>query len=261
MKIERIYQPSDQELKEMIKVWKSSVSATHDFLEVGAIETLVPQVIDGINSVETLLIVKDASTIVAFMGLHDYKIEMLFVDDAQRGKGIGSKLIDRAIHDYDVNFVDVNEQNPKAVGFYNYKGFEVYDRSETDGAGNPYPILHLVRSESDAIVTERLLVRRLKVSDLESLYNIYQTKHVQEFNVLADYDYDEFCERYLEIKHDTLFVIEIRETKEVIGEISFNQDYVRYNVGSVVMSYWMGEKFGKKGYMTEALKACDSVSI
>lgn len=38
---------------------------------------------------------------------------------------------------------DVNEQNEQAIGFYIYKGFSVAGRSELDGTGKPYPILHL----------------------------------------------------------------------------------------------------------------------
>ena len=39
--------------------------------------------------------------------------------------------------------MDVNEQNEQAVGFYEHYGFEVFDRSETDGMGDPFPILHM----------------------------------------------------------------------------------------------------------------------
>ena len=39
--------------------------------------------------------------------------------------------------------LDVNEQNPQAVGFYFKQGFEVIGRSEVDGMGQPYPLLHM----------------------------------------------------------------------------------------------------------------------
>jgi len=46
--------------------------------------------------------------------------------------------------------LDVNEQNPQALGFYLHEGFEVIGRSETDGLGQPYPLLHmkLIRTAS-----------------------------------------------------------------------------------------------------------------
>jgi putative acetyltransferase len=39
--------------------------------------------------------------------------------------------------------VDVNEQNPEAVRFYEACGFAVVGRSEVDGSGRPFPLLHM----------------------------------------------------------------------------------------------------------------------
>ena len=39
--------------------------------------------------------------------------------------------------------VDVNEQNPRAIGFYERLGFARTGRSETDDQGRPYPLLHM----------------------------------------------------------------------------------------------------------------------
>lgn len=39
--------------------------------------------------------------------------------------------------------MDVNEQNPQAVGFYKHMGFDTFKRSEFDEQGNPFPILHM----------------------------------------------------------------------------------------------------------------------
>ena len=41
--------------------------------------------------------------------------------------------------------VDVNEQNPAAVGFYEAVGFAVVGRSPLDDAGRPFPLLHMRR--------------------------------------------------------------------------------------------------------------------
>ena len=68
---------------------------------------------------------------------------MLFVDNHCRGTGIGKKLINYAIANLQVTRVDVNEQNIQAVGFYKHIGFNVLRRSELDGEGKEYPILHM----------------------------------------------------------------------------------------------------------------------
>ncbi|RYZ54653.1 MAG: GNAT family N-acetyltransferase, partial [Chitinophagaceae bacterium] len=46
-----------------------------------------------------------------------------------------------AVSDLDKKWVDVNEQNEMAVGFYRHFGFRVTGRSETDSLGKPYPLL------------------------------------------------------------------------------------------------------------------------
>ena len=44
----------------------------------------------------------------------------------------------------------MNEQNEQAVGFYLHQGFVIAGRSELDGTGKPYPILHLqLRDQGD----------------------------------------------------------------------------------------------------------------
>ena len=42
--------------------------------------------------------------------------------------------------------VTVNEQNPRAVGFYEHLGFQTYKRTECDEEGNPYPLLYMKRN-------------------------------------------------------------------------------------------------------------------
>lgn len=71
---------------------------------------------------------------------------MLFVHADTRGRGVGRALLDHAVRELGVRTVDVNEQNEQAVGFYAHSGFTVTARSETDGEGRPYPLLHLARA-------------------------------------------------------------------------------------------------------------------
>ena len=80
------------------------------------------------------------------MGVADKMLEMLFVSNESRGKGIGKQLLQYGIENYAINELTVNEQNPLAKGFYEYMGFEVYKRTELDEQGNPYPLLYMKRS-------------------------------------------------------------------------------------------------------------------
>ena len=68
---------------------------------------------------------------------------MLFIDPEFRAKGIGRILAHFAVAELKIENVDVNEQNLQALGFYQKLGFKIKNRSEFDGKGKPYPILHL----------------------------------------------------------------------------------------------------------------------
>lgn len=52
-------------------------------------------------------------------------------------------LLLHAINNLHITKVGVNEQNEQAVKFYERFGFKTISRSETDGMGKPYPILHI----------------------------------------------------------------------------------------------------------------------
>lgn len=71
------------------------------------------------------------------------KIEMLFVHPEAHKNGVGRSLVEFAKSCYPALLVDVNEQNPGAVAFYERCGFVVRGRSVLDGQGNPYPLLHM----------------------------------------------------------------------------------------------------------------------
>ena len=123
------------------------VRATHRFLsdvEVRQIKEYVPQAMQGVAYL--IVAENETSQIVAFMGVGNDRLEMLFLAPAERGKGIGRKLVQYGVEMYGVREVTVNEQNPEAVGFYEHLGVETYKRTDLDEEGNPYPLLYM-RSE------------------------------------------------------------------------------------------------------------------
>lgn len=130
-------------IEELTTLWEASVRATHRFLTEDAIQKLIPFVKKGLSGVETLVVAYDNHKPVAFMGIDTDKIEMLFVSPDCLGKGIGKELAELGIAQYRVRYVDVNEQNPQAAGFYRHIGFEVFERTEWDEQGNPFPILKM----------------------------------------------------------------------------------------------------------------------
>ncbi len=135
---------SPNEYPEIVEVWEASVRATHHFLPEADILYFKPLILNEYLEAVYLTCVKDASgQIRGFMGIHEDGLEMLFLHPDARNKGIGKLFVLHAINDLKVKKVDVNEQNPQAVGFYERMGFEIVSRSELDGLGKPYPIVHM----------------------------------------------------------------------------------------------------------------------
>lgn len=124
-------------------LWEASVRATHHFLTEYDIQKLTPFVKMGLLGIETLVVARDNQNPIAFMGIEADKIEMLFVSPDYFGKGLGRELAELGIAQYGVRYVDVNEQNPQATGFYTHIGFKVFERTEFDEQGNPFPILKM----------------------------------------------------------------------------------------------------------------------
>ena len=127
----------------LTEVWNASVHASHHFLTEEDIRRLTPFVGEAIQAIETLLVLHQGKAPIAFMGIEGQKIEMLFVSPTHFGCGFGKQLINVAIKDYHALYVDVNEQNPQAEGFYRHLGFHTFERTETDEQGNPFPILKM----------------------------------------------------------------------------------------------------------------------
>jgi len=128
----------------LIDIWLRAVRATHHFLQASDIDALLPQLRDVyLPAVELWVAVDPDDKPLGFIGLNENHVEMLFIDPDRRGQGIGRALLDFCRNTRDTLSVDVNEQNPQAVGFYRHYGFAQTGRSPLDGEGRPFPLLHM----------------------------------------------------------------------------------------------------------------------
>lgn len=144
MKIFEVKERTTSLIEQLLKVWESSVKATHLFLSENEIENIKKYVPQALKEIPYLIIVEDKNQIpVGFMGIVEQHLEMLFLSHEERGKGLGKELLKYGIDKYSVNDLAVNEQNPLAKGFYEHMGVEVYKRTECDEQGNPYPLLYM----------------------------------------------------------------------------------------------------------------------
>jgi putative acetyltransferase len=134
---------TSQDMPRVLDIWRRAVDATHDFLapaDRAAIDAEVPTFLPQVS----LLLAVDASGVPqGFMFLHEGHLEALFIDPNHHGQGLGKALIERALVEHPNLTTDVNEQNPRALGFYERVGFERTGRSALDGQGRAYPLIHL----------------------------------------------------------------------------------------------------------------------
>ena len=118
--------------------------ASHHFLreeDICQIRSFVPMALGG---VKYLMVAMDESQRpIAFMGVEQGMLEMLFVSPDHFGKGIGRKIVQHGIDNYGIKEVTVNEQNPSAVEFYKRMGFSAYKRTDCDEQGRPFPLIYM----------------------------------------------------------------------------------------------------------------------
>lgn len=135
--------PAD--LEPLLDIWLRSVRATHVFLAESDIQELLPAVRNYLSGADTELwtLCCEASAPIGFMGLAEDKVDALFVAPDHLRRGAGRLLIEHARRLRGPLRVDVNEQNPEAIKFYEANGFHVVGRSPVDDEGRPFPLLHM----------------------------------------------------------------------------------------------------------------------
>ena len=143
-----IVKAEKKEYMELTEIWENSVKATHSFLTPEDIDFFKPKILNEyLYAVELYVYKNELGNILGFIGIDENKVEMLFILSSSFKKGIGKKLLNYVIQNHNINELDVNEQNENAIEFYKYMGFEVISRSEKDGFGKPFPLLHMKLKE------------------------------------------------------------------------------------------------------------------
>lgn len=127
----------------LVAVWRRSVLATHTFLSVADVDALMPVVRHEVLGKLEVWVLENGGTAIGFMALQQNSVEALFMDPGHRRHGGGRQMLNQARSLKGPLVVNVNEQNLQALQFYLAEGFKVAGRSELDGGGRPFPLLHL----------------------------------------------------------------------------------------------------------------------
>jgi len=139
----RIRNSTPQDGDRVVEIWREAVDATHDFLSAADRCAIEAEVRAFLPAAPLRLAVDENDRAVGFMLLDNGHMEALFIAPAHRGSGVGRLLVAHALRLHPTLTTDVNEQNGQAVGFYERMGFQRTGRSELDGQGRAYPLIHL----------------------------------------------------------------------------------------------------------------------
>ncbi len=134
--------------QQVLTIWEKSVLATHDFLTSTDFEE-IKELVSGINfnAFQVFCLTKE-NLVLGFIGVADKKVEMLFIDPKYFGQGLGQKLLSFAVTELNADKLGVNEQNKKALKFYQKFGFETFERTDKDEQGRNYPLLRMKLTKS-----------------------------------------------------------------------------------------------------------------
>lgn len=133
-----------REIPALTQLFERSLQATHAFLnpdEAAHMSATLPALL---VRVPVLAVYRKAGKAVGFAGLCGRELDLLFIDPAHMGNGIGSALMHWAL-EQGADTLTVNEENARALRFYEHFGFQITGRSEYDSLGGAHPILWLKR--------------------------------------------------------------------------------------------------------------------
>ena len=106
------------------------------------------------------------------------------------------------------------------------------------------------------IETARLRLRAPREDDAPALLAIRNSDFVRRFNPMSVWDETRMrVEIRKEIENDCAYYIERKADGALLGMIGVEEDELRYRVCAKSVSYYLGEMYGRQGYMKEALGA------
>ncbi len=227
------------DIQELVILWEASVRASHNFITEKDIEVYKKMIYDHtLRHVPTYVFEKNGK-ILGFIGIDDGQCEMLFVRPEAFGKKIGSRLMQYGIENCGVRKVCVNEQNPRASGFYERLGFVVVKRDDKDSNGSPYPILHM---ELHGVIEEAT------PADWDELFDVYMKSQPETENYTPE-EYDRFRDTLYHKSFPLYRTFVYREAGKICGYVSLKNNFVemlyvrpefmKQGIGTRLMNYVM----------------------
>ncbi len=109
--------------------------------------------------------------------------------------------------------------------------------------------------EGKRMETERLLLRRVLPGDEMDLLEIRNSEFVLKYNCMKKVTLEELQSQIVkDMEAEDIYSIVLKENSRVIGMVDISPDTLRYGVNAKGLSYYLGEQYTGKGYMSEALR-------
>ena len=110
------------------------------------------------------------------------------------------------------------------------------------------------------LTTERLVLRQLKATDVDAIYSLQSNSEINRLitreipkNIEEARAFILVCHQEYSKQNRIFWVIELQETKQVIGTIAFHN--ISLNDRYAEIGYELHPKFHKNGFMNEATNA------
>lgn len=175
------------------------------------------------------------------------------------GHGIGRRLVELADAACDAVYVDVNEQNPRAVNFYRRMGFRTFRRDETDDFGNPYPVLRMMRRREPHLETARLVLRPWHEDDAAALFKYASDPRIGSVAGWAPHTSEAISLETIRtvFAAPETYAVVLRDTGEPVGSIglmfSDGTHSASISDGEAEIGYWIGTPYWGQGLIPEAV--------
>ena len=118
----RKFQISDTE--QVMKLWLSGNMEAHSFVPEKYWQSHFKEVQEALQQADVWVYDIDGN-VHGFIGLINEYIAGIFVDKNYRSIGIGTQLVNFVKEKYDTLSLNVYQENPRAVAFYQSEGFSV----------------------------------------------------------------------------------------------------------------------------------------
>lgn len=104
--------------------------------------------------------------------------------------------------------------------------------------------------------TERLYLRGPQPKDAAAYVAIHNSEFVLRYNAMQPATQERMVQKFADPEYQkTAVFLEEQESGTLIGAIFMDEDGLRYGVDSMDLSYFIDERYSRKGYMKEAMQA------